>query len=328
MSESGEGKNSPIRLQYSGYKTGLNNFGDMLSPVIVAAFTGRHVQAVPSSGLGARLVAIGTIGQIQRFGHATFWGTGIGDVEDYFRVGRGFRRPSFTKLSATALRGPFSAAMFRAAGLDTPSVFGDPGLLVSRLWADLRPTKSYELGVYLHVSEVTSKATDATPKPEFRRYEVPAELARTVVVRNTYVSANLAALREKVKEILACKRILSTGLHAQVLAEAYGIPCATFDIYEGSSGLMAPDDETQPFDHRMRDFYAGIGVSRAPVFRQPRHLRTDWEAAIRFIDDHWTPKTFDTTRLIEAFPSGYGPVRAEPLLEGLEGRLGWERWAA
>jgi hypothetical protein len=308
MSEGGEGKNSPIRLQYSGYKTGLNNFGDMLSPVIVAAFTGRHVQAVPSSGLGARLVAIGTIGQIQRFGHATFWGTGIGDVEDYFRVGRGFRRPSFTKLSATALRGPFSAAMFRAAGLDSPSVFGDPGLLVSRLWADLRPTKRYELGVYLHVSEVTSKAPDATP--------------------NTYVSANLAALREKVKEILACKRILSTGLHAQILAEAYGIPCATFDIHEGSSGLMAPDDETQPFDHRMRDFYAGIGVSRAPVFRQPRHLRTDWEAAIRFIDDHWTPKTFDTTRLIEAFPSGYGPVRAEPLLEGLEGRLGWERWAA
>jgi hypothetical protein len=218
--------------------------------------------------------------------------------------------------------------MFRDAGLEAPSVYGDPGLLLPKLWPDLRPTKRYELGVFLHISELPRAAVDALPLPEFRRYDILPDLSQAVIVRNTYVDSNLTAIRAKVEEILACKRILSTGLHALVVAEAFGIPCATFDIHEGSSGLLAPDDETQALDHRMRDFYAGIGVARAPVFRRQRHLTTDWEAAMRFIDNHWTPKTFDTTRLIEAFLSGYGPVRAEPLLEGLEARLGWERWAA
>lgn len=327
MSEGRGSQNSYISLQYSHYRTGLGNLGDMLSPVVVAAFTGSLVKAVPRTWPGKRLVAIGTIGHLQRFGQTTFWGTGIGGTNNHFQVARNFRPPSFTKLSATALRGPFSAAMLRAAGFEGSSIYGDPGLLVSRLWPDLRPTKRYELGVYFHISEATHAAQDATPKPEFRRYDVPAELAQAVVVRNTYAPATLMAVREKVVEMLECKRILSTGLHALILAEAYGIPCATFDFHEGSSGLMAPDDDTRPFDHRMRDFYAGVGITRAPVFRRQRHLRTDWEAAMRFIDDHWTPKTFDTTKLIEAFPGAYGPMRAEPMLDGLETRLGWGRRA-
>jgi len=327
MSESQRDRDKPIRLDYNTYNAGLKNFGDMLSPVIVAAFTGRNVQAVPSSGFGSRLVGIGTIGQNQRFGRATFWGTGIGVVEDYFRVGRRFRRPSFTTLSATALRGPFSAAMFRATGLEAPSVFGDPVLLVSRLWADLRPTKRYELGVYVHVSEVTHEAPDASPKPEYRRYDVPPDLRQAVVIRNTYVPATLGAVREKVKEMLECKRILSTALHPLVLAEAYGIPCAAFDYHHGPSALMVPDDDERPLDHRMRDFYAGIGTSRVPVFRTERHIQTDWDAAMRFIDTYWEPKNVDTTRLLEAFPAQYGPARHEPLLEGLDRRLGWDRWA-
>ncbi len=327
MSEGRGSQNSYISLQYSHYRTGLGNLGDMLSPVIVAAFTGSLVKAVPRTWPGKRLVAIGTIGHLQRFGQTTFWGTGIGGTDNHFQVARNFRPPRFTKLSATALRGPFSAAMLRAAGFEGSSIYGDPGLLVSRLWPDLRPTKRYELGVYFHISEATHAAQDATPKPEFRRYDVPQELARTVVVRNTYVPATLSALREKVKEMLECKRILSTALHPLVLAEAYGLPCAPFDFHHGPSAFMAPDDDEQPFDHRMRDFYAGIGAPRVPVFRTERHIPTDWAAAMNFINTYWAPKNFDAARLIEAFPAEYGPARAEPLLEGLDRRLGWERWA-
>lgn len=326
MSDARSTPRPPIPLQYSSYRSYIKNFGDVLSPVIVAAYTGGSVKAVPCSWPGRRLVAIGTIGHIQRFGNAMFWGTGFGSAEGDFRVARGFRRPSFTKLSATALRGPFSAAMFSAEGLKAPSVFGDPGLLVPHLWPALRPKTCHELGVFLHVSEVTHKALDAKSKPEFHRYAVPPDLAQAVVVRNTYVPASMVGLKAKLEEILACKRILSTGLHALVLAEAYGIPCAAFDIHAGSSGLMAPEDDTQPLDHRMRDFYAGIGARRVPVYRTERHLATNWAAAMRFIDAHWSPHAFDASPLVEAFPADYGPIRTEPLLDGLEERLGWGRW--
>jgi hypothetical protein len=47
---------------------------------------------------------------------------------------------------------------------------------------------------------------------------------------------------------------------------------------------------------------------------------------MRFIDAHWSPHAFDASPLVEAFPADYGPIRTEPLLDGLEERLGWGRW--
>lgn len=301
----------------------MGNFGDLLSPLVVAAFTGRPVRHVPYLWPGARLAAIGTIGQRQRLGHVHFWGTGIGGKGEPFRIARGWRRPGLTRVSAPALRGPFSAAMLRAEGIEAPHVFGDPALLLPRIWPGEGVAKRHELGVFLHLSELTGATLDASPLPEFRRYQVPSSLAGAVVVRHTLVPHSLAGMRAALEALLACRRVLSTGLHALVLAEAYGIPCAVFDIHAGAHAMMAPEDETQPLDHRMRDFYAGLGARRLPVFRTERHRETDWDAAIRFIDDHWAPTPHDAAPLLEAFPAGFGPLRAAPQREGLEALLRW-----
>lgn len=301
----------------------MGNFGDLLSPLIVAAFSGRPVRHVPYLWPGERLVAIGTIGQRQRLGHAHLWGTGVGGRGDAFRIPRGWRRPAFTRLSATALRGPFSAAMLRAAGVEAPRAFGDPALLLPALWPGTGVAKRFELGVFLHLSELTEETLDAAARPEFRRYEVPPSLQGSVVVRHTLVPPSLAGMRAALDALLSCRRVLSTGLHALVLAEAYGIPCAAFDIHAGPSTLMDPEDDAQPLDHRMRDFYAGLGARRLPVFRTERHLETDWEAAIRFIDAHWAPRRIETAALLESFPARFGPLRAAPLRDGLDALLGW-----
>lgn len=301
----------------------MGNFGDLLSPLIVAAFSGRDVRHVPYLWPGERLVAIGTIGQRQRLGHAHLWGTGIGGQGDAFRIARGWRRPAFTRISATATRGPFSQAMLHAQGIGVPPIFGDPALLLPRLWPGEGIEKRHELGVFLHISEADTTALDARARAEFRRYQVPPDLAGAVVVRHTFVPPTLAGLRAALEALLACRRVLSTGLHALVLAEAYGIPCATFDFHPGPSGPMAPEDDTQPLDHRMRDFYAGIGARQVPVFRTERHLPTDWEAAMRFIDTHWAPTPFDPMPLLDAFPARFGPLTATPRRDGLEALLGW-----
>jgi len=321
----------PLWLTYSPDFAGLRigNFGDLLSPLLVAAFSGRPVRHVPYGSLRTRLVAIGTIGQRQRFGHSHVWGTGFGGQGDGFRIARGWRRPAFTRLSATALRGPFTAAMLRAEGIAAPAVFGDPALLLPRLWPGAEVEKRHELGVFLHESELIAASRDAVlladfrPRPEFRRYEVPAGLGGIVALYHTVVPRSVAGMRAALDRLLRCRRVLSTGLHALVLAEAYGIPCAAFDIHAGPHAMVAPEDDSQPLDHRMRDFYAGLGAPRVPVFRTERHLPTDWEAAIRFIDTHWSPTAYDPAPLLSAFPKAFGTVGDMPVAEVSDALVGW-----
>ncbi|MCU0945642.1 MAG: polysaccharide pyruvyl transferase family protein [Rubritepida sp.] len=310
-----------IPLSHIRARAGVGNLGDLLSPLIVAAFTGRAVRFVPSTWPGARLAAIGTIGQKQRLGTVDLWGTGFAGRGDAFRVAHDWRRPRVTRLVPHALRGPFSAAMLRAAGLDAQGPFGDPAVLLPRLWPGEGVAKRHELGVFLHITETGAAAPDAGPRPEFRRYAVPEPWQRAVLVRPMHVTASLEGLRARVEDILACRRVLSTSLHALVLAEAYGIPCAVFDFHPGAEARVAPDDDTLPLDHRMRDFYAGAGAPAVPVFRTERHLETRWEEAIRFIDTHWAPLRLDGDALLGRWPARHGAVREAPLREGLEALL-------
>lgn len=280
----------------------MGNLGDLLSPLVAAAFTGRRVRFVPSAWPGARLAAIGTIGQKQRLGTVDLWGTGFAGTGDGFRVARGWRRPALTRLVPHALRGPHGAALL---GVEKPVPFGDPAILLPRLWPD-PGVKRHALGVFLHLTET---GPDGRALAEFRRYEVPHEFEGAVLVRPMQVAATLSAMRARLDELLACERVLSTSLHAMVLAEAYGIPNAVFDFHPGASGRVAPDDDSEPLDHRMRDFHAGAGARAVPVFRTERHLATDWAAAMRFIDAHWAPLRLGGDALLEAFPARWGPPR-------------------
>lgn len=299
-----------IPLSHVRARAGVGNLGDLLSPLLVGALTGRRVRFVPSTWPGERLAALGTIGQKQRFGTAHLWGTGFAGTGEGFRVARGWRRPPLTRLVPHALRGPFSAAMLREAGIGTPPVFGDPAILLPRLWPAPAGPKRHALGVFMHVSETVRAAPDAGPRPEFHRYRVPPDLAREVLVRPMHVAATREGVAARLRELLGCARVLSTSLHAIVIAEAYGIPCAVFDLHAGPSGRLAPEDDSAPLDHRMRDFYAGAGARGVPVFRTERHRETDWEAAIRFIDAHWAPLRLDAEALLERFPAAFGPLRA------------------
>jgi hypothetical protein len=291
----------------------VGGLGDLLSPIIVAAFTGQKVRFKHSLSLTRRLVAVGTVGQRQRLGQVDVWGSGFaGRHGENFKVARGWRMPPLTSITPHVTRGPHSAAMLRAAGIQTPDLHGDPAWLLPRIWPDPGHAPLHALGVFLHVSETADTHPDALARPEFLRYVVPTPFVGAVLVRPTHVAAEVGAVRARIEEMLSCRRILSTSLHALAIAEAYGIPCANFDFHPGPNGRFAPDDESHPLDHRMRDYYAGSGAKAVPVFRTERHMPTDWEAAIRFIDTHWTPLDYEPSTLLEAFPRALGQVSDMP----------------
>lgn len=315
---------SSIKTDYvSDRRLGFGNFGDSLGPLLIAAFSDREIIRPHRLFWGHRLITIGTTAHLVRRCIADLWGTGVGGSNNPFSMQRHFQARWLTRLIPHAVRGPFSAALLSAAGHGRPLATGDPAWLLPKLWPRPQRTPRYELGVIIHLSETAERHPDAPPHPEHRRYEVSPALAHTVRVINTVHALNASAMRAKLNEMLDCRRILSTGLHGLVLAEAYGIPCAAFDIHAGESGRVGLTTET-PLDHRVRDFYAGIGQREALVLRQERHQPTEWEAAMRFLDREWSRVTFDATPLLESFPARYGRLSEANFpadMTGLQHRL-------
>lgn len=291
----------------------FGNMGDLFGPIIVAAHTRQPVEFTLSTSLRQRLISVGTIGQKQRLGRVDIWGAGFGGLQESgFQVPRGFRHPRLTRFMPHAVRGPFSAEILRGSGYAVPDAYGDPAMLLPRLWSGEGVPKRWELGVVIHLSEIEQRDPSAAALPELLRYVIPEELRGAVTLINTVVERSVDSVRRRVEDILACRRILSTSLHALVVAEAYGIPCAGFDIHAGPSGRFGAEDDTVLIDHRMRDFYAGAGQPDVLLYRTERHLPTDWEAACQFIDREWQPLRYDASRLLEAFPRHLGMVDAMP----------------
>ena len=299
-------------------QTRLGNFGDMLAPVIVAALTGRSVGYRHVNQLGSRLITAGTIGQAQCRGRVHVWGAGFSGQDDqHFSpaggpLRGGVLRRSLLQFKVHAARGPYSADVLRSSGFTVPDVHGDPVWLLPSIWP-ARTEKQYELGVVLHISE-TDDDSEILEEAPLVRYQIPPDMVGSVKLITMRTGRDMDSIRRKVDEFTSCKRILSTSLHGMVMAEAYGIPCAVFDFHDGDSTFIETDDDTCALDHRMRDFYAGLGQSHALVLRQLRHLPTDWEAAIRFIDQNYCGDiSYEAGKFLDSFPNKFGPLLSEPI---------------
>ena len=86
-----------------------------------------------------------------------------------------------------------------------------------------------------------------------------------------------------------------------VIAETYNIPCAWFSTNRGDAGFV-PYEGPRSIDHRMIDFYSGVGRDAVLTYFQPLHEQTAWAEAIDFIDRHWEGLSYTGEDLFEAFP--------------------------
>jgi hypothetical protein len=301
LNETGE-----LPLSWAGSTMEMNylNFGDALSPVMVALLSGAAITRIPSKSKTPRMAAVGTIGHGLDGGEVWFWGTGCSNWRNPSAPASEripFAVPADSVFHVPATRGPVSARLL--GGRSSGGVYGDPVWLLPRFY---KPTaeKKFELGVILHLSELADRAFEAHPKPEHRRFEIPADFAGKVHLINTVTPIGVGALRDKIDEILACKRIVSTSLHGMVIAESYGIPCLYFPPNGAEPGLSFSDlDPDGPTDLRIVDLYKGIGKSRIRTYNQPRSAATDWQDVVDVIDKVWEPVGIDEEALIEAFPA-------------------------
>lgn len=184
-----------IRERLSRFGPRLNNFGDVLGPVVVN-------QMLKSAGIRARktksdkrLLAIGSIMHLAREGDC-IWGTGINGK----KLSGEF---PFHNVDVRAVRGPQTQRLLQDKGITVPSVFGDPGLLVGQLW---------------------DRATLAAKFPQRSVAVVPNFHDFAAVPRDSGAIDPTGDLWSVIGKIAASDLVVGSSLHGIIVAESLGIP--------------------------------------------------------------------------------------------------------
>jgi hypothetical protein len=197
---------TPIGLYWWGHHEDKPNFGDLLSPLIVQAMSGRDVAWRQIAD--ADMISTGSLlqripGKLKnpRTEPLHVWGTGL-----MFPT----RLSSAFDLEVHAVRGPLTYAAFEADVVHGKGLTqGDPGLLVHRLLDGAPVPKQHRLGVVPHHSQLRMA--------EFGAIIEQNDGAAMIDLRNPDALAVLRA-------IAACETIVSSSLHGLIVADALGIP--------------------------------------------------------------------------------------------------------
>lgn len=207
-----------IRLYYMTRRDGGLNFGDDLSPLVLAHATGHSVE--PSTILDCDVIGLGSLlqecvkpGRVARLAMRSLsgrprplvWGTGL--ISDRRKV------LTMRHLRVVALRGPGTAAQ---CGLGTTLPMGDPGLLLTEMVPPRRRPPRYPLGLIPHYADEGSPGLAA---------------AQAAFPKARLISVNAPAM-DVVAAIADCAVILSSSLHGLIVADALGIPNARLRFSE------------------------------------------------------------------------------------------------
>jgi glycosyltransferase involved in cell wall biosynthesis len=208
----------------------VNNFGDLIGPLVVERILAAHeIDASCTTSHPRRLVSVGSILHLAHDGDVV-WGAGV----------NGSVTPSehqFTALDVRAVRGPLTRKFLLARGIKAPEVYGDPGLLVPLLVPELQAwakTKHREVLVVPNFRDLESSRAQAGPNCLDPR----------------------GGLMRALRAIAGSEVIVASSLHAIVIAEALGIPVVR----------VASSAESE---FKYRDYYLGTGrepVEAAPTF--------------------------------------------------------------
>ncbi|NVK36727.1 MAG: polysaccharide pyruvyl transferase family protein [Gammaproteobacteria bacterium] len=180
------------------------NFGDVLNPILVEKLSRVKVQhVVPRYYDGEYLSVIGSI--LERANSNTIvWGSG-------------FMRPDGCVISnpkkVYAVRGPDTRKKLLDQGIDCPEVYGDPALLLPKIYNPKKLSK-YKIGVVAHY--------------------VDKENAWLTKIKNEKNVKIIDPITDNpfdvIDQILSCEKIVSSSLHGVIVADAYGIPSMWIEL--------------------------------------------------------------------------------------------------
>lgn len=236
-------------------KRPLNNFGDLIGPVIVGEIVKRR--RLEELSRPTRLLAVGSIMRMSRPGD-TVWGAGVN--------GKSMDAGAAPNIDVRAVRGPRTAKLLRELGTSVPDVYGDPALLWPHFW----PLESYRQGV---------------PDESLRDMSVVPNLYDRDRMTGPHLIDPLQDPFAAVREIALSNFVCGSSLHGIVIAEAFGIPARL--IQPGTEPDFKYDDYYRGTGRST--FTPAKDVEEAIRMGGERPARVDSAALLEaFPDDLWT----------------------------------------
>lgn len=183
---------NPSRPDDAGHWARIDNFGDLLGPLIVSQLA----RDLPEPGeTRGRLLAVGSIMHFARPGDVV-WGAGINGkipLDDL----------TFDGLDVRAVRGPLTRAALLERGVEVPEVFGDPAMLLPELMPELLEVEKSDRVVLI---------------PNFN------DVAQDQYQNSAQVLPPTADLSLVLQTIAAARMVVGSSLHSVIVAEALGVP--------------------------------------------------------------------------------------------------------
>lgn len=212
----------PRRVRLSWERS--TNWGDALNPFIVEALTGRPVIPV-NYGAMRSFIVIGSV--IEKAGQgSSIWGAGLMYPNTVLKS-----KPD----KVYAVRGPLTREILLSNGVECPSVYGDPAVLLPLLHRPRQSRKDYAVGIVPHYVDADS---------EWIAEQRHIDGVKIIDVRQDTFSF--------VEQVVSCDAILSSSLHGLICADAYGVPNAHVRISEAVGGGAFKFD----------DYRLGVGGDR------------------------------------------------------------------
>jgi pyruvyltransferase len=240
------------------------NFGDALTPWLIRRLTGQQPSFVRPEDRRHKYLVVGSI-----IGYAcaacTVWGSGIMNRDD--RVS--------AEAELLSVRGPLTRARAIECGAVCPEIYGDPALLLPRLYRP-RSNRRYGCGIVGHFSDFPRLTAAWRESLGLRLIDIQ-DPVETVIDR-----------------IAACEVVASSSLHGIITSHAYGVPAVWIKFRDLPSGD----------DSKFHDYFLSLG--QAP----PTPVRLNYD----LIDEdeltrHATRPlaSFDSEPLWRACPFGSCP---------------------
>jgi pyruvyltransferase len=199
------------------------NFGDLVGPYLYQRLTGENAIFRVPDGLSRRSVYV-TAGSIMTLveGNAIVWGSGI--------MSRSATFPAPWR--TLAVRGPRTRDRFRELGYPCPDVFGDPAILLPRVYQPPRRDLTHQVGVIPHYHDFSEVRGWFAHDPTIKVIDVTHPVDQVI------------------DQITSCARTASSSLHGLIVSNAYDVPSAwvRFSDRLGGDGI------------KFLDYYASGGV--------------------------------------------------------------------
>ena len=204
------------------------NFGDWLSPLIVSQYTDKKILFQSPVKIASKKHMIG-LGSIGRFIKPNSVVVGTGISTDELTLAK-----SATYVS---VRGPVTARVVKESGGPTVESFGDPGVLISRIFPVTRIATNGKVALVRH----------------FTHKSIPLVLDSKMEEIEIFVS-HPDDIKTLVHSLNQYDRVVTSAMHIFITCQSYGIPCALI-TFEGFA------DSVHGNGIKYGDYAEGVGLA-------------------------------------------------------------------